>query len=292
MSARAALAYICVAFLGAVSVAFPLLFAHLLALVPPRTRTPPPPSTARHSWPWILCVSAALLSIVALPLTVHSHRALFIAALALVHGVLALPYLGAALGAALTARAADGAADGAAALVSTSRALSPTALRVLACVTAALHAWAAAGAVAELRAGSPHELGASPAALAELARALVAAAARNVCQASIAIDAVLSTTAGLAFMAASAERDESAHVLACCALSPLAGPAASLALFCARRAERDRDAPAAVQSETPDVTVPADPLLVEPSQPEAAKQPSRRRSASPARPVRRTKRDK
>ena len=69
-------------------------------------------------------------------------------------------------------------------------------------------------AVQELRAASPHAP-LSLAAAAELASALVRAAGRNVCQASIAIDAALSSLAGAAFMIASARAGERAHPLHC-----------------------------------------------------------------------------
>ena len=115
--------------------------------------------------------------------------------------------------------------------------MSPGALRVLAGLTAALHLYATALAHTQLRSGTTHE------SFMSLARDLVGAAASNVCQASIAIDAALSSVAGIAFMLLSAEPDEIVHASACCLLSPFIGPAAGLALFCARRAERDGAAP-------------------------------------------------
>ena len=230
MPARIALAYICVAFLGAVSLAFPLLFAHLLSLAPrgkPVLREAS--ASGRGSQLWPMCVGAALAAIVAMPLSVHDARPVFILALVIVHVVLALPYARAAL-----TRPKSKVDNGATAAA---LALSPGALRVLAGLTAALHLYATASALTQLRSGTTHE------SFMSLARDLVGAAASNVCQASIAIDAALSSVAGIAFMLLSAEPDEIVHASACCLLSPFIGPAAGLALFCARRAERDGAAP-------------------------------------------------
>ena len=124
LAVGSALAYVTVAFLGAVSLAFPLFLSHLLVL----PRLPPPRATRaaaaasgapRHAWLWPACTLAALLSIVALPLSVHNARPVFIAALACLHVVLAVPF--AAQSAAATGRQPVAA-------------LSPTQLRILACL--------------------------------------------------------------------------------------------------------------------------------------------------------------
>ena len=267
---RVALAYIILAFLGAVSLAFPLLFAHLLVLdpspPPPSPRAPPssprdtkakkglaPPPPQQPSlddddgsWWWSICVGLALGSIVALPLSVHDHehRAIFTLALVVVHIVLALPYLFAAVSSLF------GGANGSKKPSSTTNnntttpsqmiaPLSPDGLRGLACATAVLHAWATAAAIAQLRVASPHDTLASfsPHAFIELIRELIDAARANVCQASISIDAVLSTVAGLTYTLLSAE--VSGEALSCLLLSPVIGPAAALALTAVWRAERE-----------------------------------------------------
>lgn len=85
------LAYVVVAFLGAVSLAFPLLLMHLLKL-PPVTAAPAARTrTAEVWWAWPTCVAAALVSIALLPWSVHASRPVFIVALAVVHFVLVLP---------------------------------------------------------------------------------------------------------------------------------------------------------------------------------------------------------
>lgn len=64
---------------------------------------------------------------------------------------------------------------------------------------------------------------------------LVMASARNVCQASISIDAVMASVAGGAFMLGSAEgADDWTQARRACVLSAMVGPAAGLALFYAR----------------------------------------------------------
>ena len=98
------LAYIIVAFLGAVSLAFPPLLAHLLTLpTTPRKTSPAAAATADAGvnagvnalW-WPACIGASLLSIGALPCSVASSRPIFILALVIVHVVLALPFIRAA----------------------------------------------------------------------------------------------------------------------------------------------------------------------------------------------------
>ena len=93
------LAYIIVAFLGAVSLAFPLLLAHLLTLPTTPRKTSPAAAAAADAgvnaiW-WPACIIASLLSIGALPWSSLS-RPIFILALVIVHVVLALPFIRAA----------------------------------------------------------------------------------------------------------------------------------------------------------------------------------------------------
>ena len=94
------LAYIIVAFLGAVSLAFPLLLAHLLTLPTTPRKTSPAAAAAADAgvnaiW-WPACIIASLLSIGALPCSVSLSRPIFILALVIVHVVLALPFMRAA----------------------------------------------------------------------------------------------------------------------------------------------------------------------------------------------------
>ena len=94
------LAYIIVAFLGAVSLAFPLLLAHLLTLPTTPRKTSPAAAAAADAgvnaiW-WPACIIASLLSIGALPCSVALSRPIFILALVIVHVVLALPFIRAA----------------------------------------------------------------------------------------------------------------------------------------------------------------------------------------------------
>lgn len=100
------LAYIIVAFLGAVSLAFPPLLAHLLTLptTPRKTGKTSLAAAAAAAagvnaaadvnalW-WPVCIGASLLSIVVLPCSVALSRPIFILALVIVHVVLALPFM-------------------------------------------------------------------------------------------------------------------------------------------------------------------------------------------------------
>lgn len=248
LSATVTLAYISVAFLGAVSLSFPLLFSHLLA--PP---LPPPSSTptrSRHAllvhsppswnaWLWPACVTLALVSTAALPLTATDERSrpLFISALAIVHSVLALPFL---------AAMHDKPAVQAEAPRTSAAGLSPTGLWLLAAACAAMHAWATATALDSLLPTASTLSADPPAAVADVLTRLVGAASRNVCQQSIAIDACLSTFTGTVFMIASSRGAvELWDALTCVVLTPLIGPGAALAVFSARRAERYAIAPSA-----------------------------------------------
>ena len=161
MTARSAFAYITVAFLGAVSLAFPLFLSHLIAMSPPPREAVPVDKAVNDkdkaaraksvTWLWPACTLAALLSTLALPLSVHGQRAMFIASLAVLHVVLAVPFAADAL---CSYRVAP---------------LSRVQLRTLAAAVALLHIGASAAAVHELR---PHSL-------LELANGLLDAAGRR-----------------------------------------------------------------------------------------------------------------
>jgi hypothetical protein len=241
MPARVALAYIAAAFLGAVSLAFPLYLSHLLILEP--TAEPIGPNAiataAGKKWVWPACTLGSLLCIAVLPLSVRSHRPLFIGALAVVHVVLALPFL---LGSLVTPAQQQApvakrtrAARVAAPPTQPTVGLSPTALRVLAGCTAMLYLGASAVAARAFLAASP--VSSTFEHLSGFSRHLIVAAQRNVCQLSISIDAALSAIVGVAFMLLSARGAERAIARRCCLLSLLIGPAAALGLFAARRAE-------------------------------------------------------
>ena len=283
MPARTALAYVVLAFLGAVSLAFPLLLTHLLVLPPPPRRSSSAAAAAAKAvtdrgwsgirWLWPACTVVALLSTVALPLSVHTSRPLFIVALALLHLVLAVPFLvdwaaaqtAPTLNETTTADAYSGRGGGcrrtgshrspahgasqlsasiaAAARPSASRAVAPLSasdLRWLAAAVALVHACSTGAALVALagsEAAAVPLLG-SPTALLS---AMLHAATRNVCQRSISIDAALSSLAGAAYVLLTTDwalaDGRRAHAAACCLLTPLLGPASTLALVCAQRAE-------------------------------------------------------
>jgi len=105
------------------------------------------------------------------------------------------------------------------------------AYRRLALLVGVLHVAATAMAMRDvLIRGSTVDLQALP-------KLLLAATTRNVCQASISIDAVLASLAGIAFMVGSADRQHRTHALACSLAGAVVGPAAGLAWYCARREE-------------------------------------------------------
>ena len=249
LSPGVVLAYICTAFLGAVSLAFPLLLTRLVLGGTPSVKTTGGASasalTGWQRWLWLVCALCSLASIAALPICVHTSRPGFIAALAVVHVVLALPYAHDAVRSAFaTSPASPSSRDSA-----PSQDGLPAAMRALAASTAVLHACATAAAVPVLRAASPHPPW-TLAALGEFARALVAAAGHNVCQASISIDAALSAICGLLFLLAISHRQDRTHAIVCCVLSPAIGPAAALALGYARHSERLRGSSAAPDAPT------------------------------------------
>lgn len=231
MSPRLALAYMVTAFLGAVSLAFPFLFAHLLLL--PTLPLAKRRASAAPGWLWPLCVVAALVSIPLLPAALlSSHRPVFIVALAVVHGVLLVPFAHSAL-------VGSGRPDSNPA-AAPARAGRTAYLALAACVTA-LHLYATYNAIAQLRPNPTRRGGPPPPLMAAWAvvRGLAAAFWRNVCQTSISIDVVLSTGALLSYLLRGSEPTERSYVRRCCAITPLVGPAAVLALVAARRAGKE-----------------------------------------------------
>ena len=227
MSTLLVLSYVSVAFLGAVSLAFPMFMAHLLTL-PVLAPDRKPAATAnghnalnRCLWP--ACVGASLVSIALLPWSVHASRATFIVSLVALHTVLVLP----------VARAAVLERVG----VSSSGSLRPEqsfldarGYTYLAALCACMHVAFSARAIAQLwREGIDDKRWRG------IGSALVAAAARNVCQESITVDAVLSSLASAAFIVVGAGREHRATAVTCVLLGLVAGPAAGLALDCARR---------------------------------------------------------
>ena len=238
MSAALVLTYVVVAFLGAVSLAFPLLLAHLLTMPTNSTRPTTAITKSTVWWVWPACAGASLLSIGALPWSVDASRPIFILALTIVHIVLALPFMHAATSPMKPPALLDGAG-----------------YRHLAVVAAALHLSATAAATGEVASADGYTgFGGFVSAFTSH---LVNATMRNVCQASISIDAVLSSVAGSAFMVGSAERADRLHALGCCAASVLVGPAAGLAVLCAHREDKvraqkqDQAAPASAAAERP-----------------------------------------
>lgn len=233
MSPRLALAYVATAFLGAVTLSFPLLFAHLLMLRPTTaSRGLRVAAKALPPWLWPACTTAAIASSALMPLTISTSRPVFIAALITMHTVLIVPFVALARAAGPDSGAAPpGSPRPAPGLEKAAR----SRYLALALFTAALYVGSSAAALVELRAliGAPLSL----AALRDVLGALGAAAGRNACQASISIDAVGASVAGSIFMLCTRPRDAATPLL----LSPLIGPAAALALFCAQRHGEGRD---------------------------------------------------
>ena len=228
---RAALAYVACAFLGAVSLAFPLFFTHLdtLASLPKHNEnirrrgnavgggstSKTPQSSAATLWG--ACTTMAFLSTILLPLSVRAMRPVFIVALAVVHVVLAIPFA-----------------------FSEAKALSPTALRRLATACAVYYVYTTCVACIELHGpiSAPKQSFASS--VVATFTKLLSAASRNSCQASISIDAVFSSITGLAFICLSARGSGEVRVaLRSCLLTPIIGPGAALALYSAWRMEQE-----------------------------------------------------
>ena len=108
--------------------------------------------------------------------------------------------------------------------------LGARAYLLLAFLTAAMHVSATAAFIEAAEADG----GTGSSYIATLVRATV----RNSCQASISIDANLASITGFVFMIRAADAQDRLHACCCCAASPFVGPAASLALFAARYAQR------------------------------------------------------
>ncbi|KAL1526333.1 hypothetical protein AB1Y20_015047 [Prymnesium parvum] len=203
MPAWLAVAHVVAAFLGAVSLAFPIFFAHLLLLGTPRGNPTADGGQTKASRMWIGCVGLSLVSIAALPATVSRARALFIAALIVVHFVLLIPF-----GVRAHPRAR------------LTGSLTRREFVALALLTFLLHIHASWAAYTEV---SAHGHTGS---LRSFAAALVGAVTRNVCQASISIDAGMASAAGFVYMV---ERS-GVRALWLCLLAPIISPAAALAL--------------------------------------------------------------
>ena len=221
MPMRLLLAHVVVAFCGAVSLATPIFFAHLLLLPPPIPKRGRAASSASAREGaevelWSTCTCASVISTVLLPLTVHTHRAVFIAALAVVHTVLALPAGWASVHEARWMRGTRPMA-----------ALPPVAFAKLAYVAAVLHVAAlAAAAKAAIEHGATDPFG--------VLSSLIGATVRNECQASISIDAVLTSATGMVYMLCADSR--SGHARRSCLLALAVGPAASLGFWYADHA--------------------------------------------------------
>mmetsp|Transcript_33904 Transcript_33904/g.76765 ORF Transcript_33904/g.76765 Transcript_33904/m.76765 type:complete len:312 (-) Transcript_33904:482-1417(-) len=207
MSPRLQLAHITTAFLGAVSLAFPVLLAHL-ALLPAREGVRRSPTNVSKSWLWPICVACSLLSIVLLPATVGAFRGAFIGGLVVVHLVLLVPFV------------AGGHESGS---------FNRTGYLWLALLTFLLHVKASAYAFDELSLAAEESDGMG---YRMFASGLLVAFSRNVCQTSIAIDAVLSALAGFCYMVQSSGW----RGLLFCVAAPIISPAAALALHAATQA--------------------------------------------------------
>ena len=243
------LAHVVAAFAGAVSLAFPLLFAQLL-LAPPPPPHPHPPGRAapRHVAPWVwpACSLVSLASVLAVRASVGGPRVVFIAALAAVHVLLVAPF-------ALACRAPPPPAGRPVLPPPPSRAAFLFFVLGLLCWAAHIHASGDAfHALLKLvrRPTMSDASGAKEANDAETASfllsALFQAARRNDCQLSIAIDAALAAVAGSAYvLCAASPRWSSGMVLFLVWVSPATGPAATLALWAAGEAMWGADVAAA-----------------------------------------------
>ena len=103
-----ALLYTATGFMGAISLSFPLFFGHLLLLDDGKknsgqknsgqknsgTRGQPHTATHKHnqtSYLQLVCATAATISVIVLPQTVHTHPVRYVQALMALHTVLAIP---------------------------------------------------------------------------------------------------------------------------------------------------------------------------------------------------------
>ena len=94
-----ALLYTATGFMGAISLSFPLFFGHLLLLDDDKKHSGQKNSgkhTATHthnraSYLQLVCATAAAISVIVLPQTVHTHPVTYVQALMALHTVLAIP---------------------------------------------------------------------------------------------------------------------------------------------------------------------------------------------------------
>jgi hypothetical protein len=235
------LAFLVLAFLGAVSAAFPLAMAHVHALDSLQRRkragsgansgggraaaaalAEPVVTFGRMVTPCALAVGSALV----LPYTVHRARGVYVACLVCLHVVLLVP---AALNpTAPLAPPLTAAATAASAPVPR----SPWLAGVYAALAGAavLQHWHALAAFAFALDGTTDAAGAKDGGFAAGLGALLAAGWASKCQASISWDAVLSAGAGAALVLAQAPL---LRALPLVAAMPLVSPAACFAAFCA-----------------------------------------------------------
>lgn len=218
--------FVALAFLGAVSLAFPLLFLLLIlpdgaALRDPSHLAPPPPGRV---WLWPACLFLALNSTAALPLTVAGPSWAFITALALLHSILLFPFIVRFVASAQPQPK----------MSSSSPLLSArTPYLVLAAVCAALHLISLAAAARDFTYSHPNPpIGRGTAIVASPSSILwhiLSATQRNHCQASISIDAVLASLAGAGYMLVRGGK----RAIPFIAAAPIISPASALALFAA-----------------------------------------------------------
>jgi len=202
--------FVTLAFLGAVSLAFPLLLLLLTVASDSKGALLP----TQRVWLWPSCLALALASTAALPLTVDGPKWAFITALALLHVILIFPF------AAALASPYPGTPPSPPLLSARSQYLA------LACVSLVLHlaSLAAAWRDAPL---PPNQSNTSTGAA--FLWHLVSATWRNEAQASISIDAVLASLAGAGYMLARGGW----RALPLVAVAPIVSPAAALAIFAA-----------------------------------------------------------
>lgn len=216
------LCFMMAAFLGAVSLAFPLL---LLLLATPVS--PPVHGGGiflHNTFLWPMCLFLALASTALLPLTVSGPKGAFISALVILHLILILPF----------------AYNLVPSSVSVQQQASSSFVRrlylTLACVCLPLHLGSLVVAFQHSQQGffSPSIPSAvTKAQLSAMLWHLVSATWRNTCQASISIDAVLASLSGACYMLNRGGSKALIYVVA----SPLVSPGAALALFAAARGD-------------------------------------------------------
>jgi len=238
------LAYLCAAFLGAVSFSFPLWLLHIIVTpqapafqaavkkdkkekkrkgAPADDEAPPSNEPALRSF-WSTCVGGGLCSVLVLPLVVAHSRNSFIVALIVLHTVLLVP-------SAYRAIFPSPNPNGTGLIIQDYLAVAASSFMIHLANTAR-------GVAGALESDTPLST-------------FFGATARNYCQASISIDAVLALFAGGAFVFAQRGR----YVfLAYAFLWPLLSPAALFALHGAslemeRMAKKDAEAKKAAEAE-------------------------------------------